>query len=74
MNFTFSVPTDDDQHEVNYMDDKRVDETVHTYASQSKYVERWTDDMIRGQGVRVSVGVAVWTWMCIAATILRTWS
>jgi hypothetical protein len=74
MNFTFSVSTGDDQYEADDMDDKRVDETMHTYASESKYVGRWTDDMIRGQGVRVSVGVAVWVWMCIATTILRMWN
>jgi hypothetical protein len=45
---------------------------VHTHASESKYVGRWADDMMKGQGVRVSVGVAVWMWMCIATTILRT--
>jgi hypothetical protein len=58
------------------MDDKTVDETVHNYASESKYVGRWTDDMMRGQGVRVSVGVAVWVWvwMFIATMILRVWS
>ncbi len=56
------------------MEDKRVDETVHTYANGSEYVDRWTDDMMRGQGVRVSVGVAVWVWMCIATMTLRVWS
>ncbi|UJR18518.1 hypothetical protein I4U23_005425 [Adineta vaga] len=66
------VPTNNDQYEVNYMDDKIIDETVHTDASEGKYVGRWADDMMRGQGVRVSVDVAV--WMCIATITLMVWS
>lgn len=51
-----------------------MNETVDTYASGSKYVGRWADDMMRDQGVRVSVGVAVWVWMFITTTTLRMWN
>jgi hypothetical protein len=55
------------------MDDNRVDETVKTYAYDSKDVGDWPNHMMRGQGVLVSVRVAVWVWVCIATVILRIW-
>ena len=56
------------------MDDATVDETLQTYASESKYVGRWTEDMMKGQGVLERVGVTVWVWICIATAILKVWS
>ena len=67
--YFIGIDIDDHQYEDNYLNDKRPDKTRHSHGNGNTHVSSWTENMLVGHGVRVSMGMAIWVLVCIATII-----